>query len=467
MYVRRLWIAISVITLFACGSTPAPPAPPGVDPGASQTITGTERIGWDQQAGDAVELATIRYAIYVDGARSEVEGASCATTAGSTGFSCTARLPTLTAGAHTLQLASFVNDGGVLESARSPSLRVTVVPAIVPAPATPSFTTTAVVTSDGVRMRAEPLADGVVAPTDLAFAPDGRLFVAERAGSVRVIRDGRLRPEPAISLADTFGPDVHLLGLAFDPQFERTRFVFAILAAPARSGEPMFSLARFREVADTLGDAVVLLDGIRASSRPAAALRFGPDGKLYAAFDDGADPRRRGDAASLNAKVLRLNPDGTTPSDQARGTPVYAEGVESPAGLAWDRSSGALWIADRRDAASSQLRAIVPQAGARATEQRGIVRGAYALPPDTPPSSLAFYGGDLIPAFKGSLLVASEDGRHLLRVRFDAARTMTPPATERLLQDRAGGLRAVTVGPDGAIYFGTARTIGRLTADRP
>ena len=86
------------------------------------------------------------------------------------------------------------------------------------------------------------------------------------------------------------------------------------------------------------------------------------------------------------------------------------------------------------------------------------------LPPATPPSSLAFYGGDLIPAFKGSLLVASEDGRHLLRVRFDAARTMTPTATERLLQDRAGGLRAVTVGPDGAIYFATARTIGRLTA---
>jgi quinoprotein glucose dehydrogenase len=462
--VRRLWIAIGAMTLTACGSTPAPPAPPVVDPGASQTITGTERIGWEQQARDAVELATIRYAIYVDGTRTEIEGASCTAIAGSASFSCTGRLPALTAGAHALQIASFVNDGGVLESAKSAALRVTVVPATAPAPAAAPFTATAFVTKDGVRMRAEPLVDGVVAPTDLAFAPNGRLFVAEHAGTVRVIRDGRLRQEPAIALADMFGRDVRLLALAFDPQFERTRSVFVIVSAPTRSGEPAFSLARLREVSDTLGDAVVLLDGIRASSRPSAALRFGPDGKLYAAFDDGGDARRRGDAASLNAKLLRLEPDGTTPHDQAGSTPVYAEGAGSPAGLAWDRSASALWIADRVDAGSSQLRAIVPQPGAPATEQRGMARGAYALPTATPPSALAFYRGDLFPAFKDSLLVASEDGRHLLRVRFDGARTMRPIATERLLQDIAGGLRAVAVGPDGAIYFGTSRTIGRIVA---
>jgi glucose/arabinose dehydrogenase len=311
-------------------------------------------------------------------------------------------------------------------------------------------------------MRAERVADGVVAPTDLAFAPDGRLFVAERAGGIRIIRDGRLLREPAISLADTFGAEVSLLALAFDPQFERTRFVFAIVAAPSRTGEPAFALARLREVADTLGDVVVLLHGVRAASRPSAALRFGPDGKLYAAFDAGGDARTRADAASLNAKVLRLEPDGSTPRDQAGSTPVYAEGADWPGGLAWDPLSGALWIAERgRARGPSQLRAVAPQPDARAHGQHGSVRGAYLLPPA---AALAFYRGSLFHALENSLLVASEDGRRLLRVQFDEQRTM-PIATGSLLQNDAGALRAVAVGSDGVIYFGTDRTIGRLVAD--
>src|SRR5207244_2811197 len=105
------------------------PAPPTVTPpAAGETINGSERIGWTQRANDAVDLAVIRYALYVDGTRSELTGVACdnsATTAD--GYACSVKLPTLTAGAHSLELASFVVDGSTLESARSAALRVTVV----------------------------------------------------------------------------------------------------------------------------------------------------------------------------------------------------------------------------------------------------------------------------------------------------------------------------------------------------
>src|SRR4029079_18764979 len=127
---------------------------------------------------------------------------------------------------------------------------------------------------------------------------------------------------------------------------------FAAYTAPSRSGAMVFTVARFREVSGTLGDRAIILDGVPAARTPSAALRFGPDGKLYAAFDDGGDPARRQDAASFNGKVLRFNADGTTPADAAGGSPVVAAGYGSPIAIDWDRVTGTLWVADRAAAAS-------------------------------------------------------------------------------------------------------------------
>lgn len=400
----RLWIVLWCLTLIACDKK-SPPSPPVVaTPPANETINGTERVGWDQPAADTVELATIGYAVYVDGTRMELGGATCGSAAAAAGFPCAARLPALSTGPHTLELTSFVNDGGILESARSAPLRVTVVTQPVSAASTP-------VLRNGLTLRATLVADGLEAPTDLAFAPDGRIFIAERAGRIRIISGGRLLDEPAIALGETLGADIQLLALALDPRFERTRYAYAIYTAPARSGDPMFTLARFREVSDTLGDRAVLLDAVPASSpSPSAALRFGPDGQLYAAFDDGGDPRRRRDPASVNGKVLRLNADGTTPGDARGGTPVYADGYGSPVALDWDPPTSTLWVADRA-------------AGA---------------------SAFAFYRGALLPAWDGRLVSAD--------TLFD--RTIT------------AGAGLVAIGPDGAIYYGTGRAIWRLAPGR-
>jgi glucose/arabinose dehydrogenase len=491
VYVRRWAILCGLATVACGGNTPAAPPPAGS--GSGQTINGTERLGWTQAAADAVELATFHYAIYVDGSRSELLGASCAPSASSADFDCSAPLPSMSKGPHTLELAAFTVGGP--ESARSAPLAVTVTPlttAVIPsaplepsskssaasssAPRTPSnlvqssasalwSTATAspaalpVMTSEGVALSLERVAGGFADPTDLAFLPDGRVFVAERAGSVRVLRDGQLLHDAALPPSPSSSGQDQLIALAIDPQFDRTHYVYAIVTASSRTGGPAVALVRFREAANTLADRIVLLDSIPASpDGPSASLRFGADGKLFAAFDDAGSHSLAGDLASPNGKILRLNPDGTTPGDQEGGSPVYSYPYWSPRGLDWQPASRMLWIADRNVVASGVL-SVVTSTGSRT---RGIIRTAMTLPQETVPSSMAFYHGDRIPAFRSNLLVASDEGRHLLRIQIDPLDPTRVAATERLLQDRIGGIRLVGVAPAGEIYVATAHAIGML-----
>jgi hypothetical protein len=111
-----LWLMVS-----ACGGSTG--APPGS--GNADTITGTERFGWDQPASDAGELASFRYALYVDNSRTEATDVSCGSTPASGRFACTCALPLMASGSHTLQVAAFVIDASTTrESARSDAVRV-------------------------------------------------------------------------------------------------------------------------------------------------------------------------------------------------------------------------------------------------------------------------------------------------------------------------------------------------------
>jgi glucose/arabinose dehydrogenase len=458
MYRYAITVFACAAAVMACGSKSDPPSPEsGVEqiPGVEQ-ITGNERLGWDQPASDATELASIQYVVYVDGARTVLVGVLCAGPPGVDGFACTGQLPSMSQGLHTIELAAFIDVGTVLESERSAPLRVNVVGQAATAAVTRAVGAAIVTTTDGVRLRATVVAEGLDQPTDLAFVPDGRAFVTERAGHFRVIRDGRLLREPALTLSDVIATDQNgLLAIAIDPQFERTHFVYAVYTTA--SG---FRLARFREVNDTLGDRAILMDGIPASfARPAASLRFGPDAKLYLGLDDGGDAALGGDPGSYNGKVLRLNPDATTPADQADSTPVYALDMTSPRGLDWDSINGALWIAEADVQGRDLLQAIAidPTGGRRA---KTVAR--YLLPEDTGPARAVFYRGDLIPAFQGDLLIAADEGRGILRVRFDPSDPLKVASAEPLLRDMLGAVRAIAIGRDEAIYVCTACELARL-----
>jgi glucose/arabinose dehydrogenase len=315
-------------------------------------------------------------------------------------------------------------------------------------------------------LRLENVANGLQEPTDSAFSPDGRMFITERTGAVRILRGGKLNTRPAITLTDLWTQGGNgLLAIALDPQFDRTHFVYVLYTAAARSGAPAFRLARFLETADTLQQRAILLDGVPAAGAGAAAsLRFGPDGKLYAAFDAGADPARIGDLASYNGKILRLNRDGTTPSDQLIASPVFGYGFRAPLGLDWQPGTNALWAAGRdlqdgvrlRVVARDDIRSLRPASDA-----------SYALPHAMSASTLAFYRGSLMPALQGSVLVAGGDVPAIVRIGFDSGDPAQVSSAVPLLQNAGGVVRTLVVSPDGAIYFCVDDKILRLITRYP
>jgi glucose/arabinose dehydrogenase len=456
MMMRRLTLALlACLTLTSCKDD-SPPPPSTGEPGGEVEISGGERLGWNQQAANTFELASFQYAIYIDGVRSELSGAGCGTTAGEAGFECSAPLPGVPAGSHTIELASFVVAG--FESARSSPLRVRMA-GVVRAGSMPAAS--AVFTAEQVRLNLTLIASGLAVPSDLAFGRDGAIYIAERGGTVRVVRDDVLLSEPALDLTDDVSlPEGGLLAIALDPKFAESRIAYLLYASRAPGRALAFTLARFREARDSFGERAVLLDRIPASPRGAAgALRLGPDGKLYVGLDDAANGRAAMSLASYNGKILRLNTDATTPDDQAGFNPVFSVDHPLPKALDWQPSSGRLWVVDRLEPASGRLTAVM---SADAKVKRGAAGARYTLPAGTGASSAAFYRGQRMPMFRDNLFIAAESGRHLIRARFDPLNAERIVSIELLLQDQIGPVMVVGVGPDEALYICSDRALYRL-----
>jgi len=444
----------AALVCASCGGSPNGSSNGDVVPGAT-------RIGWDQTADDATELAGLHFVIYIDNTRTELPNASCSGPAGSAGFSCEATLPAMSSGQHTIQLASYVVGDVLLESPKSAPLTITVAgggsvtagsvtasgvtaeaEAVTPRVAAPSSVRDAV-TSDGVKLHTAVVA-AVVQPTALAIAGDGTLLVGDRAGTLRVLRDG--------TTTETALGGGAVLAVALDASFARSHLLYVLDTV---DGQPAtFRLARYRELDGRLGERAVLLDGVPARpDAPAGALAFGADGRLYLALDDAGDPQTATRPSSYNGKVMRLTADGRTPGDQPAATPTYAANIQAPRSLVWDGPSASLWLADAGASRAVRLR----------TSNRRTAAKTYRLPQG--PASIAVYRGQLMPALAGDLLVASiDDAPSILRVRMGGGDTVS--ATEPLTLLGSGSIRAVTVAPDGAIYALTDDAVLRIAPVR-
>jgi glucose/arabinose dehydrogenase len=465
---RSVLIALAVaLTAVSCGDDQPAAGEPQI-PAGYERVTGSERVGWMQQAANAREVSTFRYLAYIDdGAGVQFQDVACDSTSTAEGFACRARVPSMSPGAHSLRLSAFIESGGQrFESPRSTALNVFVVAAssalVQQQPAMPTGAlSTVFTTADGVELRAETIADGLADPTDLAFAPDGALFVTERAGHVRVFRAGRLRPSVGLTLPDVWtGRGGGLLAIALHPQFERNGYAF--LAYTAQSG---FRVARFRVVGDTLGERAILIDAIPTSAvQAAASLRFDPEGHLFVGFDDADDPRAAGDFGSFSGKLLRLNADASTPRDRVGLSPIYATDLHAPRGAAWNEAGTTLWLLDSGSDGAGQIRAIETVGGNRSDARvTSLVR--YVLPDDAVGAGLVFYRHDRVPALRGSLLVASDGGigqASLLRLLFDSGGPSTVIGTERWLRGSIDGARAIGVSPDGVIHLMTRTSLVAL-----
>ena len=450
-------VFVACMSVAACDKR-APEVPDPGDPAGDVRVSPGDRLGWTQQAADAAEIASFQFALYVDGNRTTLIGVSCISAASGTAFDCSAALPTLSTGTHTLELASFVVDGSAtIESARSGALRVTAGgPSASSIPASSMLVTTA----EQVRLNLVPVADGLLLPSDIAFAADGSIFVAERAGVVRLIRHGVLMERPALDLSREIArPEGGLLAIALDPKFGENGLMYALSAVDAPRNGLEFTLSRFRFLDGVFAERAILLDRTKASVTGASgALRIGPDNKLYVALDSSSDGRIAGSFATYNGKVLRLNTDATTPGDQPASNPIYSLEHPQPLALDWQPASGTLWVIDRIGSDAGRLSAIVKDAG----QSRAAFRTSYALPAGTGAASAAFYRGDLMSIFKGNLFIAAEMGRQLMRLRFDPDNASKVVSVERMLDDQIGAVRVVAEAPDGGLYIATESVLYRL-----
>lgn len=447
---RRLIAAlVCALGSAACSSNDPPPTPsPGPAPDPGVTITGRERIGWDQPAASHDDLLSFRYAIYVDGARQDMTGVTCADTAGAVGFACSGQLPAMTTGTHVLEISAFIVERDRIESARSAPLRVTVTGATAPASDSALAPGDVLTTGDGIRLQAALVVEGLADVMDLALAPGGSLLVAERSGDVVVSP-----PDPG---GDTFraATGARLLAVAPAPDFAGSGHLYAVHDAGGA-----FRLARYRLAGTQLVERMHVIPDVGSPPNPSASLRFGPDAKLYLALDAGGNADVAARLTDWRGKVLRLNPDGSTPDDQPAASPVFWSGLASPRAIGW-AADGPLWLAERGLDGVERLRAIASTGG---RPRRTGLRASYVLPGDVGAASLAFHDGAGAPGFARNMFVAARTGGYLLRVRFDQADGSKAMASEKLLEGQVGEPRAIAVGPDGALYLATATAVWRLS----
>ena len=159
---------------------------------------------------------------------------------------------------------------------------------------------------------------GLSSPTAMAVSPDGRIFVCEQGGKLRVIKNGALLSTPFVTLTVDSSGERGLLGVAFDPNFVSNQYVYVYYTVP---GSPAHNrLSRFTGNGDVavVGSELILLnlDNLSsATNHNGGALHFGLDGKIYIAVGENANAANAQTLTNLLGKILRLNSDGSIPDD--------------------------------------------------------------------------------------------------------------------------------------------------------
>jgi glucose/arabinose dehydrogenase len=333
-------------------------------------------------------------------------------------------------------------------------------------------------TQDGaVRFRVETVAGNLQVPWSISFAPDGRIIFTERPGRVRVIEQGRLRAEPLSIINDVESrSESGLMGLTLHPQFASNHFLYLAYAYKSDDGQRV-RVVRFRETGTGLTDRKLIIENIPAAQFHAGCrLRFGPDGKLYITTGDATEPAIAQRLDSLGGKTLRLNDDGTVPSDnpfvgqQGARPEIWSYGHRNAQGLDFQPGSNLIFETEHGpsggDAAGGGDEVNIVEKGKNygwpvihhKDSRAGLESPLLEYTPAVAPASGMFYRGTAFPQFRGNFFFGNLRGQTIIRVVLDGRRVVSQ---ERLLERQYGRIRDIAEGPDGAIYFSTSNRDGR------
>ena len=321
------------------------------------------------------------------------------------------------------------------------------------------------------RLVATVVRSGLAIPWDLAFAPDGRMFVTERVGNILIYASAapgaaqlaNVFPVPNMSASGEAG----LMSIELDPAFA-TNNVLYVCVSVTDGGQWLNQVLRYRMNGNTpVFDGYVIRSGMRANSNhDGCRIRFGPDGKLWVTMGDAGNSANAQNPNVLNGKVLRVNGDGTIPADNpilpgaAGRTAIYTMGNRNPQGLTFEPGTGRVIEVEHGDDTEDEINIL--RAGANYGYP--VCRGPCGDPRFVDPAwssgnvTLATSGADFARgaqwgAYDGSLFVAQLKETDLRRFTFAGA-----VATQRdiFFNGTYGRIRTVRQGPDGSLYLTTS-----------
>ncbi len=335
------------------------------------------------------------------------------------------------------------------------------------------------------------LAEGLGFPWAIAFLPDGAMLVTERDGALRLIRDGKLLPEPVAgvpqSLVERQGG---LMDVSLHPDFAQNRLVYltqsvgTAQANHTRLIRGRFDGARLTDV-ETLYDA---LPAKRAGFHFGGRIQWLPDGTLLLTLGDGGLHRDR--AQTLDnafGKIVRLNADGTIPADNPfLNTPgaqpaIWSYGHRNVQGIARDPVSGRIFAHEHGPRGGDEVNLVEPgrnygwptitygveysgQVITTETARDGMEQPKLRWTPSIAPSGMTYYGSSAIPQWTGDLFVSALAGQKIVRLDLEKGEIKGEEALFTELRER---FRDVREGPDGALYLLTDNPEGKVLRVAP
>jgi glucose/arabinose dehydrogenase len=349
-------------------------------------------------------------------------------------------------------------------------------------------------TGEGQRIRVTAVTRALEYPFSLAFLPDGNMLVTERAGRLRIIRNGVLDPKPVGGPPSYWSGEsgapgaVHgYMDIALHPRFADNGYIYLTYTKPIDEKRRVVAIARGR----WNGQALTEVRDIFVSDQGGTSrIAFGRDGTLFMTTT-GNDPQNPN---TLGGKVLRFRDDGSTPPDNpfvgaaGKRPEVYALGIRSSLGLAVHPGTGVMWENENGPNGGDEINILKPGAnyGWPLVSYGRTYQGPWqSAPPGhagfEPPvviwvpaiavSGMAFYTGDKLPKWKGDVFVGSlRTGEipgtgHLERILFN--QKMEELRRESLLTDLRQRIRDVRQGPDGLLYLLTDEKEGAVLRIEP
>lgn len=206
---------------------------------------------------------------------------------------------------------------------------------------------------------------GLEGPSGFEFAPDGRVFVLERTGKIKIVKNGVLLPTPFAELPSVATGDRGLIGIAFDPDFTNNPYVYFYYTS---ADDLLNRLVRFNASGDVGTEGPYILFETKSRSEQlhvGGSINFGPDGKLYFAVGDNGYPPNSQNLTNPHGKILRINKDGSIPTDNpfynepGLVREIWAYGFRNPWRFQFDSATGKMYGGDVGDFSVEEINHIV------------------------------------------------------------------------------------------------------------